>query len=100
MKNTVNYVNSHPCPRINLTKYFSLARGMKRTHERVSKPCIALVIAVRVSDAVDEIKYFRKVARLLMTHADYSIYQDGSLTQKGCLKDKLRIRSYYKIFHY
>lgn len=74
MKNIVNCVSSHPCPRINLTKYFSLARGMKRTHERVFKACIALVITVLASIAVNEIKYFRKVARLLMTHAEYRTY--------------------------
>lgn len=74
MKNIVNYVSSHPCPRINLTKYFSLARGMKRTHERVFKACIALVITVLASIAVNEIKYFRKVARLLMTHTEYRTY--------------------------
>lgn len=74
MKNIVNCVSSHPCPRINLTKYFSLARGMKRTHERVFKACIALVITVLARIAVNEIKYFRKVARLLMTHADYRTY--------------------------
>lgn len=74
MKNIVNYVSSHPCPRINLTKYFPLARGMKRTHERVFNACIALVITVLASIAVNEIKYFRKVTRLLMTHADYRTY--------------------------
>lgn len=74
MKNIVNCVSSHPCPRINLTKYFSLARGMKRTHERVFNACIALVITVLASFAVNEIKYFRKVARLVMTHAEYRTY--------------------------
>ena len=74
MNNIVNYVSSHPCPRINLTKYFSLARGMKRTHERVFNACIALVITVLASFAVNEIKYFRKVTRLLVTHAEYRTY--------------------------
>ena len=74
MKNIVNYVSSHPCPRINLTKYFSLARGMKRTQERVFNACIALVITVLASFAVNEIKYFRKVTRLLVTHAEYRTY--------------------------
>lgn len=74
MKNIVNYVSSHPCPRINLTKYFSLARGMKRTHERVFNARIALVITVLASFAVNEIKYFRKVTRLLVTHAEYRTY--------------------------
>jgi len=87
MKNIVNYVSSHPCPRINLTKYFSLARGMKRTHERVFKACIAFVITVLASIAVNEIKYFRNVARLLMTHADYRTYMAAYLRKDSSTTD-------------
>ena len=43
---------THPCPRINLTKYGSLVLSLKRKHESLSIVFMALVIADRAWKAV------------------------------------------------